>query len=65
LILFNTEGESVLISGAGCPKMGTPAPVVDRDLRPYSKQAFLNAIHLDDFVGISSKWRSGRITRDS
>jgi len=25
-----------------------PAPVVDRDLHPYSIQAFLNAIHLDD-----------------
>ena len=25
LILFNTAGESVLISGAGCPKLGTPA----------------------------------------
>ena len=25
LILFNTAGESVLISGAGCPKMETPA----------------------------------------
>ena len=25
-----------------------PAPVVDRDLHPYSVQAFLNAIHLDD-----------------
>ena len=25
LILFNTAGESVIISGAGCPKMGTPA----------------------------------------
>jgi hypothetical protein len=25
-----------------------PAPVVDRDLHPYSIRVFLNAIHLDD-----------------
>jgi hypothetical protein len=25
-----------------------PAPVVDRDLQPYSMRAFLNGIHLDD-----------------
>ncbi len=49
LILFNTAGESIIISGAGCPKVdaSAPAPVVDRNLHPYSMQAFLNAIHLD------------------
>jgi hypothetical protein len=42
-----------------------PAPVVDRDLHPYSIQAFLIAIHFDD---LSASRRSGalvRITRHS
>ena len=60
LILFNTAGESVIISGAGCSKMGMPAPVVDRDLHPYAIQAFPNAIHLRRFVGISLIGASGR-----
>ena len=35
-----------------------PAPVVDRDLHPYSIQAFLNAIHLDDLS--ASRTYAGR-----
>jgi hypothetical protein len=57
LILFNAAGESVIISGAGCPKMGTPAAVVDRDLHPI--QAFLNAIQLDDLSAYRTSALSG------
>jgi hypothetical protein len=39
-----------------------PAPVVDRDLHPYSIQAFLNAIHPDDLSHLVY-WASGQLLR--
>jgi hypothetical protein len=40
-----------------------PTPVVNRDLHPYSMQAFLNAIHLDDLSACRTSERLVLVSR--